>query len=135
LDPLELERIVRDHPNEDTQAEAIETIGDVSERGLNGTIVETARSGKNARVRREAIDALSHAAGHTSDAASLDRIEQVLEAAIFEDPDHDVRSQAIGALEELPTDRAKRVLRKVIDRHPDAQVREEAGELDLERNR
>ena len=56
-------------------------------------------------------------------------------AAIFEDPDRGVRSEAIGALEELPTDRAKRVIRKVIDRHPDAQVREEAGDLDLERNR
>jgi hypothetical protein len=78
------------------------------------------------------IDALSHAASETSDAAFLHQIEQVLEAAIFEDPDHSVRGEAIDALEELPTERAKRVLRKVIDRQPDAQMREGAVERDRE---
>jgi HEAT repeats len=75
---------------------------------------------------------LSHAASETSDAALLDQIEQVLEAAIFEDPNHSVRGEAIDALEELSTERAKRVLRKVIDRHPDAQMREEAVERERE---
>jgi HEAT repeat protein len=130
----ELERIIRDHPREEVQAEAVETIADVSE-GLNETVVQTARSGKNARVRREAIDVLSHAAGQISDIASLDRIEQVLEAAIFEDPDHSVRVEAMDALGELPGGRGRRVLRKVIERHPDSQIREEATDLDREPNR
>ncbi len=130
----ELERIIRDHPRDEVQAEAVETIADVSE-GLNETVVQTARSGKNARVRREAIDALSHAAGQISDIASLDRIEQVLEAAIFEDPDHSVRVEAMDALDELPAARARRVRRTVIERHPDSQIREEATDHDRERNR
>jgi HEAT repeat protein len=129
----ELERIIRDHPREDVQAEAVETIGDVTD-GLNETIVQIVRSGKNARVRREAIDALSHTAEATKDAGQLDRIEQVLEAAIFEDSDHSVRIEAMDAVEQLPATRAKRVLRKVIERHPDAQMREEATDLEQDRN-
>jgi hypothetical protein len=78
---------------------------------------------------------LSDAAGETSDARTLDQIEQILEAAIFEDPDHSVRSEAIDVLERLPAARAGRVLRKVIDRHPDEQIREQAKELEQERSR
>ena len=129
----ELERIVRDHRNEDVQAEAIETIGDV-DKGVNDTLVQTARSGRNARVRREAIEALSQTASETTDSAVLDPIEQLFESIIFEDADHGVRIEAMDALDELPQTRARRVLRKVIDRHPDAQMREEATDHARERN-
>ena len=53
------------------------------------------------------------------------RYEQLLESIIFEDPDRGVRVEAMDALDELPQARARRVLRKIIDRHPDAQMREE----------
>ena len=119
---------------EDVQAAAIETIGDVN-KGLNDTILQTAQSGRNARARREAIDALSQTAGETTNSAVLDRIEQLLESIIFEDADHGVRVEAMDALDELPQARARRVLRKISDRHPDAQTREEATDHARERNR
>jgi len=53
--------------------------------------------------------------------------------AIFDDPDMSVRMEAIDALEDLPADRARRALRDVIDRHPDARVRREAAEQLRER--
>lgn len=41
--------------------------------------------------------------------------------------------EAIDALEDLPGERARRVLQEVIDRHPDARVRREAAEQLRER--
>jgi HEAT repeat protein len=80
------------------------------------------------RLRREALDAIAHAASGTTDAGLLDRIEQTIERAIFTDPDRGVRKDAIDALGELPRDRASRVLLKVIEGHPDADVRQGAKE-------
>jgi len=62
-------------------------------------------------------------------------VERILEASIFEDADHSVRSEALDALDRLPAARARRVLRKVIDRHPDERMREEAKQLEQEPSR
>jgi HEAT repeat protein len=118
-----LERIVRDHPVEDVQAEAIETLGDDADHRLNAFVVEQALSGRTPRLRREALDTLAGVASGTSDIPTLDRIEQTLERAIFTDPDRSVCKEAIDALSELPRDRAARVLRKILQEHPDADLR------------
>ena len=67
------------------------------------------------------------------DAQALDRAQQTIERAIFDDPDPGVRVDALDALDELPDERALRVLRDVIARHPDARVRREAEEHMRER--
>ena len=59
---------------------------------------------------------------------TLDKVQQTIERAIFNDPDRSVRKEALDALDELPRERALRVLRSVLERHPDADVREEARE-------
>jgi HEAT repeat protein/beta-lactamase regulating signal transducer with metallopeptidase domain len=122
----ELERIVRDHPVEEVQAEAIETLGDGPDHRLDALILEVAISGKSARLRREALETIAHVASNTSDAATLDKAQQTIEHAIFNDPDRSVRMEALDALSGLPRERARRVLRDVETRHPDADVREEA---------
>jgi HEAT repeat protein/beta-lactamase regulating signal transducer with metallopeptidase domain len=124
----ELERIVRDHHVEEVQAEAIETLGDTEDHRLNPLLIEQALSGKSPRLRHEALDAIAHVASGTSDAQTLDKVQQTIEHVIFNDPDSDVRIEAIGALDELPRDRASRVLRNVIEKHPDAEIRQEAKE-------
>jgi HEAT repeat protein len=122
----ELERILRDHPVEDIQLEAIEKLADLSEQRLNPHILALALSGRSPRLRREALEAIAHTASSTSDAPTLDKAQATIESAIFNDPDKDVRTEALAALDELPRDRALRVLRNVLERHPDPGPREEA---------
>ena len=122
----ELERIVRDHAVEEVQAQAIETLADVPDHRLDALILELAISGRSARLRREALETIAHVASNTSDAATLDKAQQTIERAIFNDPDRSVRMEALDALKGLPRERARRVLREVETRHPDADVREEA---------
>jgi HEAT repeat protein/beta-lactamase regulating signal transducer with metallopeptidase domain len=124
----ELERILREHPVEDVQAEAIETLADLSDHRLNQLILEVALSGKSPRLRRESLDAIAHVASSTTDAETLDRAQRTIERAIFDDPDRSVRMEALDALDGLPRDRALRVLRNVLERHPDPELREDAKE-------
>jgi HEAT repeat protein len=63
----------------------------------------------------------------------LDRAQQTIERAIFDDPDRAVQLDALDALDKLPDERALRALRDVIARHPDARVRREAEEHVRER--
>lgn len=130
-----LERIARDHDREDVQAEAIETISDRSEQSLHPLILELATSGRSARIRREALDAVGDALEKIGDASVLDRAQQAIERAIFDDPDRAVQVEALDALDKLPDERAIRVLRDVIARHPDARVRREAEEHVSERRK
>jgi HEAT repeat protein/beta-lactamase regulating signal transducer with metallopeptidase domain len=122
----ELERILRDHEVEEVQAQAIETLADVPDYRLDAQILELAISGRSARLRREALETIAHLASNTSDTATLDKAQQTIERAIFSDRDRSVRMEALDALNGLPRERARRVLREVETRHPDAEVREEA---------
>jgi HEAT repeat protein/beta-lactamase regulating signal transducer with metallopeptidase domain len=128
-----LERIARQHDREEVQVEAIETLADRPEQPLHPLILELAVSGSSARIRREALDSIGDAIEKVSDVQLLDRAQQAIERAIFDDPDHSVRVDGIDALDKLPNDRAVRVLRDVIARHPDARVRREAEEHVRER--
>jgi HEAT repeat protein len=123
-----LDRIAREHPREDVQAEAIETIAGQSEQSLHPLILELAVSGKTPRVRREALDAIGGSVNKISDAQTLDRAQAVIERVVFDDPDPGVRAEALDALDELPEKRALQALRNVIARHPDARVRRDAEE-------
>ncbi len=123
-----LARIAREHDREDVQAEAIGTLGDLSAQSVDPVILELAQSGRSARIRREALDAIGHALEKIDDRQALDRAQQTIERAIFDDPDQAVRVDALDALERLPDDRALRAFRDVIARHPDARVRQEAEE-------
>ena len=130
-----LEKIARAHDREEIQAEAIETIADRSEQSLHPLILELAVSGSSARIRQEALDQIGDAVGKIDDGQALDRALQAIERAIFDDPDPDVRAEALDALDELPDERALRVLRDVIARHPDARIRREAEEHVRERRK
>jgi HEAT repeat protein len=130
-----LERIAREHDREDVQAEAIETIGDVPGQSLHPLILDLAVSGRTARIRREALDAIGESVRKISDAQLLDRAQAVIERAVFADADRGVRVDALDALDELPDERALRALRDIIARHPDARVRREAEEHVRERQR
>lgn len=128
-----LERIAREHDRDEVQVEAIETIADHSDQPLHPLVLELAVSGPSARIRREALDAIGEAMAKISDPQLLDRAQAVIERAVFEDPDPGVRVDALDALDELPDERALRVLRDIIARHPDARVRREAEEHVRER--
>jgi HEAT repeat protein len=123
-----IERIVREHPSEDAQVEAIETLAEMSEEALPAQIVALVESGRSARIRREAIEQIADALDTIADAQALDTAEQLLERVIYNDPDVGVRIEALDAIDELPSDRAARTLRKIADGHPDPRVRREAAE-------
>ncbi len=128
-----LERIAREHDREEVQAEAIETIADRSAQPLHPLILELAVSGQSVRIRREALESIGEAVAKVGYLPWLDRAQQVIERAIFDDPDQSVRIEALDALDELPDERALQVLRDVIARHPDARIRREAEEHVRER--
>ena len=128
-----LERLAREHDREDVQAEAIETLADREEQPLHPLILELAVSGRSARIRKEALDQIGDAVAKIGDPQALDRAQQAIERAIFDDSDPGVRIDALDALDELPDERALRVLRDVIARHPDARVRRQAEEHVRER--
>jgi len=130
-----LVRIAWEHPDVAMETEAVESLGDKDGSGAMAELERIVRDHRSEDVQAEAIDALSQTASETTDSAVLDRIEQLLESIIFEDADRGVRVEAMDALDELPQARARRVLRKIIDRHPDAQMREEATDHARERNR
>ena len=96
-------------------------------------ILELAASGRSARIRREALDSIGDALEKIGDPQLLDRAQQAIERAIFDDPDRAVQVDALDALDKLPDERALRALRDVIARHPDARVRREAEEHVRER--
>jgi HEAT repeat protein/beta-lactamase regulating signal transducer with metallopeptidase domain len=123
-----LERIVREHTREEVLAEAIETLMDGKESSLHPLILELATSGTSVRIRKEALDAIGGAVEKISDAQELDRAQAVIERAVFDDPDRSVRAGAIDAIEQFPNDRALRMLRDIIARHPDVRTRREAEE-------
>jgi HEAT repeat protein/beta-lactamase regulating signal transducer with metallopeptidase domain len=128
-----LERIARQHDREEVQAEAIETLADRPGQLLHPVILELAQTGRTATIRREALDSIADAVEKITDAQLLDRAQQAIERAIFDDPDPGVRIDALDALDKLPDERALRALRDVVARHPDARVRREADELVRER--
>ena len=123
-----IERILRDHPSEEVQAEAIETLADVSGSVLHEQILALATSATSARIRREAIESIGDTLEEIGDAPAIDKAEQALERAIFDDPDAGVRDEALDAADHLPRDRALRLLRAVIDRHSSARMRKDAAE-------
>lgn len=123
-----LVRIMRDHPDEQVQRQAVETLADVTGDAVHPQIIALAADGSTPAVRREAVEAIADAIEKHGDARSLDQAEQTFERAIFNDPDTSVRMEALDALEQLPRDRELRLLRKVIDTHPDNRLRREAGE-------
>ncbi len=128
-----LERIAREHDREEVQAEAIQTMADVSAQSALPVILELAQSGRSPRIRREALDSIGEALSKIGDPQALDRAQQTIERAIFDDPDQGVRMDALSALEGLPQERALRTFRDVIARHPDVRVRREAEEQMRER--
>jgi len=128
-----LERIAQQHERDEVQAEAIETIADHAEPSLHPVILELAATGRSARIRREALESIGDSVEKIGDATVLDRAQQVIERAIFDDPDRAVQIEALDALDKLPDERALRALRDVIARHPDARVRKEAAEHVSER--
>ncbi len=128
-----LERVAREHDREEVQAEAIETLAGRPDQPLHPLILELATSGRSARIRREALESIGDAAHKIDDAQLLDRMQQAIERAIFDDPDRAVQIDALDALDKLPEERALRALRDVIARHPDARVRREAEEHVRER--
>ena len=79
---------------EEVQAQAIETLADVPDHQLDAVILELAITGRSARLRREALETIAHVASNTSDAATLDKAQQTIERAIFDDPDRSVRMEA-----------------------------------------
>jgi HEAT repeat protein/beta-lactamase regulating signal transducer with metallopeptidase domain len=123
-----LVRIIREHSDEDVVDEAIETLSDLSGEALHPEVLALAASGKTPRLRRNALEAIGDAIAESGNAQLLDRAEQVLERAIFDDPDRSVQMEALDALEKLTRDREERLLRQVIDRHPDSRIRREAEE-------
>ena len=130
-----LVRIIRENSDEEAVDEAIETLNDISQESLHPEILALAASGKTPRLRSSAIDAIADAVSESRDTQLLDRAEQILERAIFDDPDSGVRMEAIDAFEKMPRDRELRVLRQVIERHPDSRVRREAEEHLRDRRR
>jgi HEAT repeat protein len=123
-----VERILREHPDEQTQVEAIGTLAEMSAEAIPAQILELVESGRSPLIRREAIEEIADALDKIVDARALDSAEQILERAIYNDPDTSVRMEALDALGDLPGDRADRALRKIADGHPDARVRREAAE-------
>lgn len=128
-----VEKIAREHDREEVQAEAIETITDFKDQALHPLLLELAVSGKSARVRRQAIESIGDAVSKTGDAQVLDRAQTAIEHAVFDDPDRSVQTEAIDALDQFPNDRALRVLRDIVARHPDTRIRREAEEHRRER--
>lgn len=123
-----VERIAREHDREEVQAEAIETIADFKDQAVHPLLLELALSGKSPRIRRQALESLGDAVSETSDAQVLDRAQTVIERAVFDDPDRSVQAEAIDSLDQFPNDRARRVLRDIVARHPDTRIRREAEE-------
>jgi HEAT repeat protein/beta-lactamase regulating signal transducer with metallopeptidase domain len=128
-----LEQILHDAEREEVVIEAIETMTDLPETSIHPKILDLAITGASPRVRREAIDAIADTIEKINDARTLDDAQRTFERVIFDDPDSGVRNEALDALEHLPRERATRVLRDVIDRHPDARMRREAAEQLRER--
>jgi HEAT repeat protein len=101
---------------------------DLPETSIHPKIFDLAITGARPRIRREAINAIADSLEKINDARTLDDAQRTFERAIFDDADAGVRNEALDALEHLPRDRATRILRDVIDRHPDARMRREAAE-------
>jgi HEAT repeat protein len=124
-----LEDVLRRHPDGAVRNEAVDVLSSLDSPSSRRILLETVRSGQSADMRREAIETLAGDKKDTRTAAEVEELARLLERVIFEDADRDVRLEALEAVEELPREVARALLRKVVESHPDAGMRREAVDM------
>ncbi len=124
-----LEDVLRRHPDEVVRKEAIDVLSSMDSPASRRILVERLSVGRSTTDRREVIEELAGARKDTRTAAEVQELARLLERLIFNDPDRGVRMEALEAVEELPRDVARTLLRNVIETHPDAGIRREAVDI------
>lgn len=114
-------RLLAREPDPEVRAEAIAWLDRHSGRDVYELMRSALEDDPAPEVRRAVLSSIDEpAVRDTFD------IEATLLAAIFDDPDRDVRADALDALEDLRSDAAGAGLRRVAREHPDAELRESA---------
>jgi HEAT repeat protein len=105
--------------------EAVQALGESGSPEALKALDELARKASDLDVRKEAVEALARRAS-PQDAASL------FDALVFEDTYEELRHQALDGLGSLPRAASLPILRRIVERHHDGEVRHKALELLVE---
>jgi HEAT repeat protein/beta-lactamase regulating signal transducer with metallopeptidase domain len=117
-----LRRLIDRHPRADVRREAVETLGEFDESGVVDALIGIAREHRDIEARREAITNLG-------ERHPTEDIGTALVALVRDDPDRDVREEALEALAELEDGVGVPRLVETARTHPDSRTRVRAIEL------
>jgi HEAT repeat protein len=97
--------------------EAVSALGGARDGRSRAVLLDLLTSAKHADVRGEVVQQL---------AGGGDDVVAVLLRVAFDDPEDDVRSEAVDAIKETDGAAATRALRDIAQRHPQRHLRSEA---------
>jgi HEAT repeat protein/beta-lactamase regulating signal transducer with metallopeptidase domain len=118
------------------QEEAVETLANLDDAARLDTLIDLARSHKDAAVRREAVETLGHVVPDHSDdkttdeerARQLTTVIDTLSSIAKEDREREIQTEAVETLGEIDDPRARQRVRELATSHASADVRREAIE-------
>ena len=117
-----LRRLVENHVNSEVRQHAVDKLGQFEDPDVTAVLLEYARRHRDVEVRRRAVERLGEREGGS---ATVD----VLAALVRDDPDPDLREEALEALAELHDGAGVPALIQTARSHPDREVRVRAIEL------
>jgi len=117
-----LRGLVENHPNSEVRQHAVDKLGEFEDPDVTAALLEYARRHRDVEVRRRAVERLGE---REAGSATL----EVLKALVRDDPDADLREEALEALAELHDGAGVPALIETARSHPDRQVRVRAIEL------
>jgi beta-lactamase regulating signal transducer with metallopeptidase domain/HEAT repeat protein len=125
-----LAEILQRHPDPTVQAEALDALAEIDSQESRTMLLDAATGGAAPETRREAVELIGR--GGREDGRTAEQVAEVaalLERLVFEDPNRGVSIEALEALADLPRDVAMKILRRIIETHPDAAIRREAVDV------
>jgi HEAT repeat protein len=117
-----LRRLIENHPSGELRRHAVERLGQFEDPEVTAALLEYARAHRDVEVRREAVETLGE---REAGSAAVD----LLAALVRDDPDPELREEALEALSELPDGAGVPALIETARSHPDRKVRVRAIEL------
>jgi HEAT repeat protein/beta-lactamase regulating signal transducer with metallopeptidase domain len=117
-----LRGLIENHPDSELRQHAVDKLGEFEDPEVTTALLELARRHRDVEVRRRAVERLGEREGASATV-------EALRALVRDDPDPEIREEALEALAELPDGAGVPALIETARSHADRRVRVRAIEL------